>query len=470
MPDASLQTSRSEKDVLIEAPDFQTSALSPQKRKLQPSADSKPPKPPGWSEEDRLGDLLTTSSPIVPSIQTRPSAPSSQISSPKDFLQTSSSKSRPNDLQPALYVRALYDYSADAWNDLSFRQGDIIEVLTRLESGWWVGILHGVRGLIPSNYCAIVTAPDATALLRSQEPTSEVQVVAESGTEDKYDNNVEVDTKTSSLQNNEPADSAVDYKSEEAAFWIPQTTPDGRLSYFNTLSGVSTTELSLENLTLADLQVNPLEKSHLKAPSSQASSQASLMLPLQRPPSQDSSLKAPSSGKVISKNNSSQDSAQTAGEAPIERLLNQISSLPYDPSIDDSIFNRLHASTQANDDLTTIQGIESARSDLGSSLTLPFCASVERAVLSVSRDPASPQACMTTSCLLEWELFSFMQKEFDPQPRVSSVVTLVGALSRYDAHATTCSEYISETWPEVGPVLLRVIEAEFESSDGQTSR
>ena len=36
---------------------------------------------------------------------------------------------------------------------------------------------------------------------------------------------------------------------EEAAFWIPQATPDGRLFYFNTLTGVSTMELPLETPT-----------------------------------------------------------------------------------------------------------------------------------------------------------------------------------------------------------------------------
>jgi son of sevenless-like protein len=39
-------------------------------------------------------------------------------------------------------------------------------------------------------------------------------------------------------------------KEEEAAFWIPQATPDGRLYYFNTLTGVSTMELPLESPSL----------------------------------------------------------------------------------------------------------------------------------------------------------------------------------------------------------------------------
>jgi hypothetical protein len=34
---------------------------------------------------------------------------------------------------------------------------------------------------------------------------------------------------------------------KQAAFWIPQATPDGRLFYFNTLTGVSTSELPLES-------------------------------------------------------------------------------------------------------------------------------------------------------------------------------------------------------------------------------
>ena len=43
-----------------------------------------------------------------------------------------------------------------------------------------------------------------------------------------------------------------DIENEEAAFWIPQATPDGRLFYFNTLTGVSTMELPLETPTAND--------------------------------------------------------------------------------------------------------------------------------------------------------------------------------------------------------------------------
>lgn len=167
---------------------------------------------------------------------------------------------------PALYVRALYDYTADDRTSLSFRQGDIIEVITRLESGWWDGMLRGVRGWFPSNYCAIVTAPDDGALRRSQEPTSGVEATVESGTEDDYDDyDIEADPNAHSAQNGAPADGADDPQQEEAAFWIPQATPEGRLFYFNTLTGVSTMELPLENPTSAH-ESGPRDRMNIPVP------------------------------------------------------------------------------------------------------------------------------------------------------------------------------------------------------------
>lgn len=60
----------------------------------------------------------------------------------------------------AMYVRALYDYEADDRTSLSFHEADVIQVITRLESGWWEGVIHGVRGRFPINYCQIITSPD----------------------------------------------------------------------------------------------------------------------------------------------------------------------------------------------------------------------------------------------------------------------------------------------------------------------
>ncbi|KAI1160940.1 SH3 domain-containing protein [Nemania serpens] len=67
-----------------------------------------------------------------------------------------------------LFVRALYDYEADDWTCLSFHEGDVIQVINQLESGWWDGVLNGVRGWFPSNYCELVTRPGAIAMVRRQ--------------------------------------------------------------------------------------------------------------------------------------------------------------------------------------------------------------------------------------------------------------------------------------------------------------
>ena len=48
-------------------------------------------------------------------------------------------------------VTALYDYSAQAEGDLSFRAGDVIEIVNRTanENEWWSGKLHGKQGQFP---------------------------------------------------------------------------------------------------------------------------------------------------------------------------------------------------------------------------------------------------------------------------------------------------------------------------------
>ena len=143
-----------------------------------------------------------------------------------------------------MYVRALYDYDADDRTSLSFRQGDIIQVITQLESGWWDGVINGVRGWFPSNYCAVVPRPsdDGDDERNGGDMDDDQDTQSLGGTD--YTN-----SDTESLNGNDsslPIERNENTREEEAAFWIPQATPDGRLFYFNTLTGVSTMELPLE--------------------------------------------------------------------------------------------------------------------------------------------------------------------------------------------------------------------------------
>lgn len=43
-------------------------------------------------------------------------------------------------------VRALFDYRSTEASALNFRAGDIIDILGRLDSGWWDGVIDGQRG------------------------------------------------------------------------------------------------------------------------------------------------------------------------------------------------------------------------------------------------------------------------------------------------------------------------------------
>jgi len=50
------------------------------------------------------------------------------------------------------HVEAKFDFEAQDETQLSLKQGDIIQVISRLSSGWWDGICNGNRGWFPSNY------------------------------------------------------------------------------------------------------------------------------------------------------------------------------------------------------------------------------------------------------------------------------------------------------------------------------
>lgn len=51
-------------------------------------------------------------------------------------------------------VTALYDYAAQAESDLSFKAGDVIEIVQRTqnENEWWTGRVHGKEGQFPGEY------------------------------------------------------------------------------------------------------------------------------------------------------------------------------------------------------------------------------------------------------------------------------------------------------------------------------
>jgi len=51
-----------------------------------------------------------------------------------------------------LSVVAIYDYSKDKDDELSFMEGAIIYIIKKNDDGWFEGVCNGVTGLFPGNY------------------------------------------------------------------------------------------------------------------------------------------------------------------------------------------------------------------------------------------------------------------------------------------------------------------------------
>ncbi|KAJ8123333.1 hypothetical protein ONZ43_g690 [Nemania bipapillata] len=164
-----------------------------------------------------------------------------------------------------LYVRALYDYEADDRTSLSFHEGDVIQVITQLESGWWDGVINGVRGWFPSNYCQIITSPDELPDLAQNGEAYRADDEFEDGVlyDDDPENEHESDVDDF---NGLPLEGARNASSKSGAdFWIPQATADGRLYYYNTMTGESSMELPLESPTSLN-ESGPRDRMHASIP------------------------------------------------------------------------------------------------------------------------------------------------------------------------------------------------------------
>ena len=82
-----------------------------------------------------------------------------QTSIVENGLQAANKVSRALTSNEPVYVEAIYEYHAGDSAALNFSQGDIIQVIEVLESGWWHGVRNdsdGARGWFPSNYCKLI--------------------------------------------------------------------------------------------------------------------------------------------------------------------------------------------------------------------------------------------------------------------------------------------------------------------------
>lgn len=134
-----------------------------------------------------------------------------------------------------LFCRALYDYTSPDSNSLSFRQGEIIEVLTQLGSGWWDGIVRGERGWFPSNFTEPVSEQEALEVLEEFSRPNAL-VGAQHGLAPAADARETLDELAHASMHNE----------DHGDFWMPQVTTDGKIYYLNTRTGQRAQDLPAE--------------------------------------------------------------------------------------------------------------------------------------------------------------------------------------------------------------------------------
>ena len=169
----------------------------------------------------------------------------------------------------SFFVRALFDFTGQDMSSLSFKRGDVIEVLNTLPSGWWDGLLDDERGWFPSNYVQPITEQEAEAalsqrlvmqqqqpldpqlvhqqqkqleqqrLLLQQQQQQRTQLdqrqLAQQRQQGQGQQRGPYDEDAQWLDDNDdqpPLDQVARAPGQPSDFWVPQVTPDGQVSLF----------------------------------------------------------------------------------------------------------------------------------------------------------------------------------------------------------------------------------------------
>lgn len=107
--------------------------------------DSPPPPYTASPASPRLGSTKSASLAAAAAAKSKPKPPPPPKPKPSRLSATPKVET----------VTALYDYAAQAEGDLSFRAGDVIEIVTRTgnDNEWWSGRLGGKEGQFPGRSC-----------------------------------------------------------------------------------------------------------------------------------------------------------------------------------------------------------------------------------------------------------------------------------------------------------------------------
>jgi len=111
----------------------------------------------------------TTKSNTTPPATTTNNNISTNTNTSVDLLSgpttTSTTTTKQTTTKKSTKRKALYDYSAQEENELTFKEGDLINLVEVYEdSDWWKGELNGKIGIFPSNFTEELGEPEAAKL------------------------------------------------------------------------------------------------------------------------------------------------------------------------------------------------------------------------------------------------------------------------------------------------------------------
>merc|ERR1712013_673392 len=76
-------------------------------------------------------------------------------------------------------MRAIYDYTAEEEDELSFLVGDILYILDQSEDDWWKARCKGKEGLIPSNLVEAASGDGGTSPLHDAAKRGNIELLRE---------------------------------------------------------------------------------------------------------------------------------------------------------------------------------------------------------------------------------------------------------------------------------------------------
>lgn len=123
------------------------------------------------------------------------------------------------------HVEAKFDFEAQDESQLSLKQGDIIQVISRLSSGWWDGICNGNRGWFPSNYVQDIDLSQKQGMIPGE-------MMYDMNNLEEYDEYNDM-SQSRRHRMSESSRRSGDSVTRLPPQWDKRTTYDGQVYYFN---------------------------------------------------------------------------------------------------------------------------------------------------------------------------------------------------------------------------------------------